>query len=227
MDYTRIIEFLLRMPIVLIALTVHEYAHGYAAYKMGDHTAKNFGRLTLNPLKHLDPIGAVCMVLCGFGWAKPVPINARNFKNPKWGMAISAAAGPLSNLIMSFFGYLSAQLVFCGLLPAVATLGNDFLYRIVLLLWIFLYAFFQLNAALAVFNLVPIPPLDGSRLLVFLPHKWYFKIMEYERYIMLGLLAVLFALSFTDFNPIGTVVGWIEAGYAFVTFPLIKLLGMI
>ena len=95
--------YLLSALAVLIILAVHEYCHGYAAYKMGDNTAKNYGRLTLNPIKHLDPIGAVCMLFFHIGWAKPVPVNARNFKNPKKGFAIVALAGPIANIIMGFF----------------------------------------------------------------------------------------------------------------------------
>ena len=109
-DY--IISTLLTLPIILFSLSFHEMAHGFAAYKMGDPTAKNFGRLTLNPLKHLDPIGALCMLLAGFGWAKPVPINARNFKNPRIGMAISGAAGPISNLLLALISALLLKLVF-------------------------------------------------------------------------------------------------------------------
>ena len=97
-----IISLLLSLPIVFLSLSVHETAHGYAAHKLGDPTAKSLGRLTLNPFKHIDPIGFLCMVLCGFGWAKPVPINARNFKNPKRDFAITALAGPVTNLIMAF-----------------------------------------------------------------------------------------------------------------------------
>ena len=101
-----LIYYALSAVVVLITLTVHEYAHALAAYKMGDPTARNLGRLTLNPLKHLDPIGALCLLIFHFGWAKPVPINARNFKNPKRGFAISALAGPAINLIISFFSAL-------------------------------------------------------------------------------------------------------------------------
>ena len=107
-----VIYYLLSAIAALIALTVHEYCHGYAAYKLGDDTAKSFGRLTLNPLKHLDPYGAICMVLFHIGWAKPVPINARNFKNPKRDFAITAVAGPASNLILGFVSALIYLVVF-------------------------------------------------------------------------------------------------------------------
>lgn len=179
----------------LIALTVHEYSHGYAAYRMGDPTAKNLGRLTLNPLHHIDPFGTLCMILFRFGWAKPVPINPRYFKKPKKGFAIVALAGPLSNLILSFFSA-GAYLLTNALLKDVAfeselwlTVAKNFI--------LFLSIFYSLNLGLAIFNLLPIPPLDGSRLLnVILPQKYYFGLMRYERYIYFGLLGWLFIGNF-------------------------------
>ena len=106
-----VIYYILSALAALIALTVHEYCHGYAAYKLGDDTAKSMGRLTLNPIKHLDPYGAICMVLFHIGWAKPVPINPRNFKDPKKGFAITASAGPAANIILAFVSaFVSAAL---------------------------------------------------------------------------------------------------------------------
>ena len=105
-------EFLIRIPIVLFSLTVHEVAHGFAAYKLGDPTAKSLGRLSLNPLKHLDPAGAICMLLFRFGWAKPVPINTRYFKKPRSGMALTALAGPVSNLLMSLIAFIITRYIY-------------------------------------------------------------------------------------------------------------------
>lgn len=198
-----VILMLLSLPIILLSLALHEAAHAFAAYRMGDRTARNMGRLTLNPAKHLDPLGALCMFLFGFGWAKPVPINARYFKNPKWGMALSAAAGPLSNLCLSFLGMLGFQIMsrlllvnyqviiptfgFYGFNPDLPT---GFLVMIILLDFFFLFSTY--NAALAIFNLLPIPPFDGSRLaFVFLPDKWYWGIMKYERILMIIILVGL------------------------------------
>lgn len=196
MDKFEIFEYILRIPIILISLTVHEVAHGYAAYKLGDPTAKNFGRLSLNPLKHLDPIGAICMLLFRFGWAKPVPINAK----PKRDMAISALAGPLSNLIMAFIAYVIS--IYIAVLSSrnlqfgwtvsnellILTNTGNFLY----ILYLFFDTFFLLNISLAVFNLLPVPPLDGSRILfVLLPDKAYFGIMKYEQVISIGILVCL------------------------------------
>ncbi len=181
---------------VLITLTVHEYAHAYAAYKMGDDTAKNFGRLSLNPIKHLDPIGALCMLFFRIGWAKPVPINARNFKNPKWGFAISALAGPLSNIILGFIFagiyILTYSLRVDYILTSYIEGTVDFYVTLTENLLTFLGIFFSVNVGLGVFNLLPIPPFDGSRLLnVVLPPKAYFGVMKYERQIYFVVLGWL------------------------------------
>ena len=172
----------------LIALTVHEYCHGYAAYKLGDDTARNFGRLTLNPLKHLDPYGTLCMILFHIGWAKPVPINPRNFKDAKKGFAISAAAGPVSNLILGFFSAFLYLLVF-AIFKDVRFESESFEFYLVYNLLLFIRIFYSVNIGLGLFNLLPIPPFDGSRLLyVFLPPKAYFTVMKYEKKIYYGVL---------------------------------------
>jgi Zn-dependent proteases len=187
-DISQLPIYLMRIPVLLFALTVHEFSHGYIAYKLGDYTAKITGRLSLNPLRHLDPVGAICMLVFGFGWAKPVPIDTRNFKNPKRGMALSALAGPVANFILAFIGMFLSMLAVRFLGTAVMS-GNMFAYAIIL----FLNVFYMLNLGLAVFNMLPIPPLDGSRIfLIFLPTHIYFKIMQYERYIMMGMFALIF-----------------------------------
>ena len=167
-----LLDLLITFPVVLLALTFHECAHGFMAYKLGDPTAKRMGRLTLNPIKHLDPFGAICMLIAHFGWAKPVPIDIINFKSPKRDMAISALAGPFANLLLGFFGcFLYVMTV--NLLPTYKSdFSSEFTLNLALILLRFLFLFGWLNISLALFNLLPIPPLDGSKILyAFLPPK--------------------------------------------------------
>ena len=183
-----LIMVLCSIPIIILALCVHESAHGLAAKWMGDPTAYNLGRISLNPVKHLDPIGTVMMFLFGFGWAKPVPINTRYFRNPKWGMAISALAGPLSNVLCSYLFYIAFVLI-----NRYAFVQGKAMVTVVTALLLLCYVGYLLNLSLAVFNLIPMPPLDGSRILfVLLPTKAYFAVMKYERYIYIGVMLLVF-----------------------------------
>lgn len=192
-----LLKHLLALTVIIVfSLSVHEAAHAFVAYKLGDPTAKNMGRLTLNPLKHLDPFGFVVMLLVGFGWAKPVPIDARYFKKPKKDMAISALAGPLSNLALAIIAALLLTIsrliwknIWMSATPAVEYIFTNLLDQAFTYLLV-------LNVALAIFNFIPIPPLDGSRILyAVLPTKYYFGLMKYERYISLGFMALLIVLS--------------------------------
>ena len=182
-------QLILTTMAALVALTIHEFAHGYVAYRLGDDTAKSMGRLSLNPIKHLDPFGVICMVLFHFGWAKPVPINPRNFKNPRRGFAISAVAGPATNLRVGFF----TAFLYLLCLSTFRQVEHTFINNLEINLLTFLQYFFIINVGLGIFNLIPVPPFDGSRILnIILPKRWYFKVMRYERQIYWGVIAWLF-----------------------------------
>lgn len=199
--------------VVLLTLTVHEYAHAFAAYKMGDPTAKNLGRLTLNPLKHLDPVGALCMIFLHVGWAKPVPINARNFRKPRQGFAITALAGPLVNLVIAFFSAFVYLALFAWFSQIKFDSTSEFLFNLAENTLLFFYLLHVINLGISLFNLIPVPPLDGSRILgLILPPKAYFSIMRHERtiyFVLLGWLIVgdiisdtLLSFGFIASNPI-------------------------
>ena len=208
---------LLSLPVVFLTLSVHETAHGYVAYKLGDPTAKSLGRLTLNPFKHFEPIGFLMMLIVGYGWAKPVPINTRYFKNPKRDMAICAAAGPLSNLLMAIL--FAGLFKIFTLIVAPMTITSATAYNAIMLTYIFFKTAISINVTFAVFNLIPIPPFDGSRIiLTFLPSDLYFKIQRYERYIMIG----FFILLLTDvLDPI------FNLAFDSVTNLILRLFGLI
>ncbi len=175
--------------VVFCILPIHECAHAFVATKLGDNTARLSGRLTLNPLAHISPWGAVMILLVGFGYAKPVPVNVRNtkLKNKKLAMALIALAGPLSNLLVAF---LSSLLQFLVVAISIDKTG-DFSVAATALYTFFKYSAI-INVNLAVFNLIPIPPLDGSRILfAILPSKLYFGVMKYERYIMAAMFLLL------------------------------------
>lgn len=198
MGRLQMVVYLVRILAVVIAIPAHEMAHAWVSSLLGDDTAKRYGRLTMNPMAHFDPMGALCMLLVGIGWAKPVPTNVRNFKNPKAGMAITAAAGPAMNLLLAYLGMIAYKLVYYK--------GNGLASADLVLVG--LSVFISINISLTVFNLLPVPPFDGSRVAtVFLPSHTYFKIMEYERYIMLAIFFVVwFGLLDT---PLAILNNWV------------------
>lgn len=170
--------------VVFCVMPIHEYAHALIATKLGDPTPERTGRLTLSPLAHIDVMGALMILLVGFGYAKPVRVSARNFKNPKAGMALTAVAGPIANILMAFLFILLSN---CA---AVAYINfGDLVWKVSTSFFSFAAS---INISLAVFNFLPIPPLDGSKILsLIIPSKYYFKYLQYERYIILAVFALI------------------------------------
>ena len=213
------------LVILFVAFPVHECSHGLMAKLLGDPTAEQSGRLTLNPFSHIDPMGALSMALFGIGWAKPVPINPGKCSKckPKTAMALTAAAGPLSNLILSYIFMIVFKIVL-GLAAKDVVLNGDSqlavnpssIYPYILS---GIYTVVRINVFLAVFNMLPIPPFDGSRLfLAFLPTKYYFKIMKYERVIMVAVMLLLLTgiLSFPLNFVTGKITDLLDMGTDFV-----------
>ncbi len=211
---TNFLEIIQTLIAVLVAITFHEFAHGYASYKMGDPTPKETGRLSLNPFKHLDFLGTICLMIVHFGWAKPVQVNPYYYKNRKKGMVIVALAGPMMNfLIMSISIFIMGVI-----LKVTGGYGGDFI--------IFVFDLFSvlavINLSLGVFNLIPIPPLDGSKIVgAILPEDKYFKYMRFERF---GYFLLLIVLYFDVLRgPLNTVIMWIYNGAWYVVSFLLGL----
>lgn len=223
-DLSRIIEWLMFALAALISISVHESCHALSAYWLGDDTAKRRGRISLNPLRHLELFGFVMMVVAHFGWAKPVPVDPyrmTKIKKPKVGMALTAAAGPISNLLLALF--------FCLCYFISVEAGDRRLWMMLdhqikgsgwhYYLSLFFLSCLSLNASLAVFNLLPISPLDGSKILgLVLPEKAYATLMRYERYGMFLLIALLYLRVLE--KPLGFLVGGVIDGIAAITGPL-------
>ncbi len=179
-------DLLISIPAVLICITIHEFAHGYIAYLLGDKTALNQGRLTLNPIAHIDPIGFFCLIFFRFGWAKPIPVSSYGLSNPKRDLALIALAGPLSNILLSLVCMIIMRILsmFLGV-PLVGDVIAAFI------------TFFNLTAiistGLAVFNLLPIPPLDGYKIIYnFLPNSFKNRVNQYQQFISFGLIILLY-----------------------------------
>ena len=200
-DFTVLLNILQSVIPSLVCITLHELSHGLVAYWLGDDTARRAGRLTLNPIRHLDLLGLVMLVVMHFGWAKPVPVNMMNFKNPKRGMAVTSLAGPVSNVLITcvfFFLY--------GLLYLPLTISGSAAAGYLLTM---LYLTAVISTGYAVFNLIPIPPLDGSKVLFSLvSDRAYYQLMRYERYGMI----LLYALVFTGLlgGPLSTAISYMR-----------------
>ncbi len=193
------------------AIPFHEAAHAFVSDKLGDHTARDMGRLTLNPLKHLDPWGLAAMLLIGIGWAKPVPISTAGYKNPRVGMAITALAGPVSNLVLAYVSMMTYKMVLYAALAATGSINGTVEAVGTVLLYLT-----AININLAVFNMLPIPPFDGSRVFgLVLPERLYFKVMRYERFIMFAVLVLVWG-GFLS-KPLSWLNQWILQGVDWAT----------
>lgn len=201
---------------VLVMLPMHEFAHAFVADRLGDPTPRQNGRLSLNPFHHLDWFGTLMLLTVGFGYARPVPVNPRNFrsKSPQTGMALTAAAGPVANLLMAAVSLLLFRLI--GLLTGEAvTLQNGYVYvtsrGIYYVYLVLVQVFASVNLGLAVFNLLPIPPLDGSRILMrFLPQRLQYRVMQYEQYITIAVFVLLLAgVLDVPLSFLRSGIGWV------------------
>ena len=214
-DFAQLSTLLLSALATLLCLTVHELCHGLTAYLLGDPTAKRAGRLTLNPLAHLDWMGFALMLVAHVGWAKPVPVSVRYFKKPKQGMALTAAAGPVSNVALAVVSLLVGRLVL-SLAPEEA--GKWVAWVVLFLCYVAV-----LSVGLGLFNLIPIPPLDGSKLLFsVLPDRLYYGFLRYERYLLVAVLAMAWFGFFS--GPLTGVMGWVlEHLCALTRFPFVYI----
>lgn len=212
---TAFITLALSLPAIVLCLSVHEAAHGAAAYLLGDRTARNAGRVTLSPLAHIDPMGFVCLLLFGFGWARPVPVDSRYFKNERTGMALTALAGPAANLIAAYAG----ALIFYAI--GIFAPYNAVVHYIL----IFFNYYAMINTVLAVFNLVPIPPLDGSKILAsFLSDRARFKFYQYQS--MLSMVGMVLLVSGMLSGPIGMAENAVYSGVLWLARLPFQLFGV-
>ncbi len=201
------LSLVLSIPGLFLALSFHEFAHGYAAYLMGDNTARYNGRLSLNPLAHLDIAGTLCLLLFHFGWAKPVPINPANFRNQRKGIIVVSLAGPFANFLLAL-----VCTIICKLIEGFVATSQiaEFFYMVLLYAQV-------MNVGLMVFNLIPIPPLDGSKVLMeFLPYRMRYQLYSLERYSSIILLVLVWTRMLTP--VLSTMAGWVYALIEMLTF---------
>jgi len=193
MNQAKILEYIVRIIIIFLILPIHEFAHAWAAKKLGDDTALYSGRLTLNPLAHIDPIGAICLFITGFGWAKPVPVNPIRFKKSRKGMALTALAGPVSNIIVAFIVLILYRFILHTDMYNEADVSSIINGSNTILVYNMFPIFVSINIGLAVFNLLPIPPLDGSKILSYFTSAKVDKFLyQYQQYLPIIFIALIF-----------------------------------
>lgn len=220
------------VPVILISITFHEVSHAYCSYRLGDPTAKSMGRLTLNPLKHLDILGTIMILVSGFGWAKPVPINPTYYKDRKKGTMLVGLAGPLSNIMLAFL--FSLPMAYIGgkygnaRIDSIFSVNAFYMYnsfKPMQMLFNLSRFFYIININLAVFNILPIPPLDGSKVLSgVLPSRQYFKIMQYENIIGIIFLLLVFLFPNVLYIIMFPFIWVLETSIRFLAMPLLGLL---
>ncbi len=220
--FNDLIKYIYIIPAALISIVLHELGHGLVSYWLGDPTPKSQGRLTLNPLKHLDPIGTLCLIIFGFGWARPVMINSYYYKKPKIGITLTGLAGPLVNFILAILSFIMIGLLYgisvkCGFNNFLSICINFFMYLAII------------NIGLGVFNLIPIPPLDGSKIIgIFIPEKAYDGYMRYQSYGIYFMISLMVILSAFDIAGLTSPIGWVvEHIYSFFMNVILRIVNSI
>lgn len=209
-----------KVPVILLSLSFHEFSHAMVSYALGDPTAKNRGRLTLNPIKHLDILGTIMLFVSNFGWAKPVPINPVHYRDQKKGTMLVSLAGPLSNIILAII--FSVPMFYIRFKYGVRWLDS---FDVISILYNLCTLFYIVNISLAVFNILPFPPLDGSKILSgFLPSKYYFRLLQYENYIAVGFLLIVFAFP-EVLSKVMSPFFWVfDTAITFIVKPIMNML---
>lgn len=209
-----------KVPVILLSLAFHEFSHAMISNALGDPTAKNRGRLTLNPIKHLDILGTLMLFVSNFGWAKPVPINPAHYRDRKKGTMLVSLAGPLSNVILALV--FSIPMLYIRLKYGIRWLDS---FDIVSILYNLSTLFYMINISLAIFNILPIPPLDGSKILSgLLPSKYYFRMLQYESYVGVGFLLLIFAFPQLLSKVLSPFYWVFDTAISFIVKPIINML---